>query len=55
MIAKNLFKKIQSNYFFSTAIPLNSFNKLEDLNAYLEKKKPTFSVIYFRSNWNPQC
>lgn len=34
---------------------VHHFTKLNELNEYLSTNKPTFTVVYFRAAWNPQC
>lgn len=46
-----MFKVVQ-RYLYSN---LRSYSNLEELNAFLLKNKFAHSLVYFRSNWNPQC
>ena len=34
---------------------LKNFSSLETLNSHLNKNKFSHVLVYFRSNWNPQC
>lgn len=34
---------------------LRNFSNLEELNAHLLKNRYAHVLVYFRSNWNPQC
>ena len=39
----------------ANASNIKPFTSLHELNAYLKHWKPVYTMVYFRSSWNPLC